>query len=185
MRETLTAIAERYGCDKLYRHTYIPHYEEWFEPIRDSVRSVLEIGIGHEAMMTRRLPAGRVWILGASLRMWRDYFPNALVVGVDIQQSTMFEDERIQTVLANQGDESLLAVAKFAPFDVVVDDGSHHLDHQRVSCEMLRPHVRSGGLYVIEDVRATDSDGLAEAVGGTRIPSVAQKKWDDMVLVRL
>ena len=35
-------------------------------------------------------------------------------------------------------------------FDIVVDDGSHLPDHQRITFETLWPTVVSGGLYIIE-----------------------------------
>lgn len=37
------------------------------------------------------------------------------------------------------------------PLDMVVDDASHWYEHSRVSIETLFPHVRPGGLYILED----------------------------------
>jgi hypothetical protein len=41
---------------------------------------------------------------GASLRVWRDFFPNAQVIGIDIDEKTMFKDERINTYVVDQTD---------------------------------------------------------------------------------
>ena len=37
-------------------------------------------------------------------------------------------------------------------FDVIIDDGSHRPDHQQIALGFLFPHLRSGGLYFIEDL---------------------------------
>lgn len=186
MSETLEEIARRYYCDKLLRHTYIPHYARLFEPMRDSARRILEIGIGHEALMRRRLPPDGVWYLGASLRMWRDYFPNAQVLGVDIKPATMFTDERITTRVVDQSRrEQLEALGQHGPFDAIIDDGSHHVLHQRLGGQVLTPFVRSGGYYIIEDVRSNEADELARDLKGTVIPSTLGRKRDYMVVVEV
>jgi predicted O-methyltransferase YrrM len=56
----------------------------------------------------------------------------------------------------DQGDRDRLAqiiAADFAgePIDLVIDDASHRLRPSRASFEAIFPHVRPGGLYVIED----------------------------------
>jgi predicted O-methyltransferase YrrM len=56
----------------------------------------------------------------------------------------------------NQADRDLLAQIVATelgsePIDVVVDDASHRLGPSRVSFEVLFPHLRPGGLYLIED----------------------------------
>ena len=50
---------------------------------------------------------------------------------------------RLNEILAAElGDE---------PLDLVIDDASHFLDETRASFDALFPHLRSGGLYLIED----------------------------------
>lgn len=41
---------------------------------------------------------------GASLRVLRDYFPNALIVGADIDKSVLFQEARIKTCYVDQLD---------------------------------------------------------------------------------
>jgi hypothetical protein len=38
--------------------------------------------------------------------------------------------------------------------DIVIDDGSHHFRHLRVSFETLFPELENGGLYIAEDLHA-------------------------------
>ena len=39
---------------------------------------------------------------GASLRMWKDYFPNASIFGCDIDRDVLFSEERIKTFHCDQ-----------------------------------------------------------------------------------
>jgi uncharacterized NAD-dependent epimerase/dehydratase family protein len=61
-----------YDTDKGYHHTYEIPYQRELESRRKDVKGVLEIGIYH----------------GGSLKAWRDYFPNATVVGMDIDDGS-------------------------------------------------------------------------------------------------
>src|SRR5215831_13779827 len=99
----LAQLFHQYGSDK-DRNGYAPCYAALLTPRRESIRSVLEIGIG---TMIEGVPASmRGYALGhyspgGSLRAWRDFFPHADVVGVDIQPDTQFSDDRITTHLAD------------------------------------------------------------------------------------
>ncbi|HEY2766460.1 MAG TPA: hypothetical protein VGJ13_20985 [Pseudonocardiaceae bacterium] len=44
-------------------------------------------------------------------------------------------------------------MAETGPLDIVIDDGSHISKHVIGSFDALFPHVRPGGLYVIEDLQ--------------------------------
>jgi hypothetical protein len=37
-------------------------------------------------------------------------------------------------------------------FDIIIDDGSHIMDHQIVTLNRLFKHLNDGGIYIIEDV---------------------------------
>lgn len=147
-RPGLGELAVRYGSDKWGPHQFTRHYERHFEPLRDRPLTVLEIGIGGYD----RPDAG-----GASLRMWRGYFPRAQVYGVDMWDKSGLDGPRITTVRANQAEpETIAAVAeRFGPFDIVIDDGSHVSELTRASFDVLFPYVRPGGCYVIEDVQTS------------------------------
>ncbi|OZM72635.1 hypothetical protein CFN78_13435 [Amycolatopsis antarctica] len=147
-RPGLAELAVRFGSDKWGPHQFTRHYERHLEPWRDKRLTVLEVGIGGYDD-----PAGG----GASLRMWRGYFPRARVYGVDMWDKSGVDGPRITTVRANQADvEAMSAVAaKYGPFDLVVDDGSHVSELTRGTFDVLFPHVRSGGLYVVEDVQTS------------------------------
>ena len=52
--------------------------------------------------------------------------------------------------------------------DVVVDDGGHRPDQQRVTFEELLPHLRPGGVYTCEDVHGEDNPFLGHVYGLSR-----------------
>jgi len=157
--DDLTILAEKYGCDKCpsILHTYTPVYNSLFKDIRTTTKSVLEIGIGHFEMMSEIV--GVNYKPGASLRMWRDYFPNANIYSCDIVEKVIFQDERIYTWVADQCKpaslENLVTNIQETgteTIDIIVDDGSHVLSHQIISFITLWKYLSPGGLYIIEDM---------------------------------
>jgi len=42
-------------------------------------------------------------------------------------------------------------------FDIIIDDGSHQLDHQLKSFNLLKHKMNKDGIYIIEDVDNLDS----------------------------
>jgi hypothetical protein len=149
----LCELAYKYGSDKCPQisHGYTPRYHKIFKDKRNEVLKVFEIGIGIRENM-QHPPHYRT---GASLYMWRDYFPNAQIYGMDILPECMFEDDRIHTFLGDQSkkDDLLNVLRKIGTdIDLVIDDGSHQMSHQLFTCLTLMPYLRKYVTYVIEDV---------------------------------
>jgi MycE methyltransferase N-terminal len=144
----LAALAVRYGSDKFGLHQHTRHYERHLGPLRDRRLTILEIGVGGYGE-----PAAG----GGSLRMWRGYFPRALVYGLDIWDKRPHDSQRITTIRGDQSDQDGLSAiaAKLGGLDLVIDDGSHVSDHVIASFLALFPHLRPGGLYAIEDVQTS------------------------------
>jgi hypothetical protein len=98
---------------------------------------------------------------GGSTAFWKALFPRASVVGVDIKLRRWLQAQpSADGVVYLQGDQTDIAfleesAAKYGPFDVVIDDGSHVTDHVASTLKCLLPHVRPGGLYVIEDTHSS------------------------------
>ncbi|MBB6474929.1 class I SAM-dependent methyltransferase [Sphaerisporangium rubeum] len=147
--ENLDRLATRYGTDKYGTlHWYTPHYARYLAPLRDRPVRLLEIGVGGY-----QDPAAG----GASLRMWQRYFPRGLIYGLDLFGKTGVRGPRIRTLQGDQGDPAALRAlaAEHGPFDIVIDDGSHLNEHVLLSLRELFPHVRPGGLYVVEDTQTS------------------------------
>lgn len=141
----LSSLAQKYGTDKF--PSYTSFYDTLLRPHRHTITSVLEIGIGTVQSMSH--VSG--YQPGASLRLWRDYFPNAQILGVDIDERVLFQDERITTRMCNQANREHLKTL-VGEYDLIVDDGSHHEEHQLLTFKYLFPSLRPGGFYIIEDV---------------------------------
>lgn len=145
------------GTDK---GCYAPVYEAVLRSRRAAIRNVLEIGIGTlipDANSSMHGYAADHYRPGGSLRAWRDYFPGAQVVGIDIQPDTQFTDERITTRICNSTDAAAAAAltAELGGFDVIIDDGSHYADDQLATLGNFFPALRQFGLYFIEDIERT------------------------------
>jgi hypothetical protein len=159
---SLTELSNRFGSDKgtvgpgpgFVGHNYTPVYEAYLGGYRDRAFSLVEIGLGvkggrWEAKIVQGRNTG-----GASVKMWREYFPRAHIYGLDVNECAYLDDERTRTFVADQGNvEDLAGFAEAVPsFDVVIDDGSHRPDHQQISLDFLFPHLSPCGLYFIEDL---------------------------------
>jgi len=86
--------------------------------------------------------------------MWKNYFPNARIYGVDIFDKSPHDDDRIRTFVGDQSDETFLRklVSEIGPPDIVIDDGSHISEHVIKSFEVLFPLMADDGIYVVEDL---------------------------------
>jgi SAM-dependent methyltransferase len=127
---------------------YFPIYEKHFTPIRNKPIKILEIGI----------------LNGGSLEMWRYYFPEATIVGIDINPLCKeHEQEGINIRIGDQTDEKFLQslIDEFGTFDLIIDDGSHHVAHVNKTFQFLFPKLADEGIYFIEDTHAAywDSHG--------------------------
>lgn len=147
---SLVWLARVYWTDKGGHHDYMPLYQRHFRALRRHQLTLLEIGIGGYSSATSG---------GASLRMWRDYFPRGEIHGLDIAEKRIAEP-RIHVHRGDQSDTAYLRSLADAtgPYNIIIDDGSHVADHIRTSFHALFDHLRPGGWYVIEDM-ATAYDG--------------------------
>lgn len=144
--DPLTRLAIHHGTDKWGAHFYTPIYEELFRSRRDQPVRLLEIGVGGYDYQR---------VGGASLAMWRDYFPFATVVGFDIHAKRLDLGPRVTVLQGSQSDPAFLQrlAADHGPFDIIIDDGSHAPKDVVASFLGLFPALGDGGLYVVEDVQ--------------------------------
>jgi hypothetical protein len=149
----LFEIAKKYNLDKLILHTYIAYYNKLFQNFE--VTNMLEIGIGLKSHEDEMKIITNNYIGGNSLLMWKDYFNQAIVHGIDIYNTNRFDnDDRIKTYICDQSSKEQLnnLVKKTGDFDLIIDDGSHKYSDQKISLENLIYNVKPNGMYIIEDV---------------------------------
>lgn len=127
------------NTDKSWAHQYLHVYQALFEPIRTHVTVVLELGIWQ----------------GNSLRMWRDYFTNATIYGVDITDYTtdnISDEERIVVAFRDGYTEEAVVALGNLRFDVIVDDGPHSLESQQFCASHYSKLLSQQGILIIEDI---------------------------------
>lgn len=169
-KSELSRLCDLYGSDKGHvatgptpyswpSHNYADFYEMIFGHCRNTIASVLECGMGTN---NPGLPSsmGVDGKPGASLRVWRDYFPNAEIIGIDIDSKILFQEERISTYQVDQtSSESIRAFLDQIPgteFDVILDDGLHKFSAGRTLFENTIHRLKPDGVYLIEDVSQID-----------------------------
>jgi demethylmacrocin O-methyltransferase len=132
---------KKYNTDKFGYHTYSSVYASLFDKLED-VKDILEMGIH----------------LGASLRAWRDIFPNAKVVGLENNTQRFFTEERITSFYVDQAiDETFENFINFIEgrqFEFIVDDGSHLLRETHNTFVHLLPLLKVDGWFVVEDIKS-------------------------------
>ena len=129
---------------------FLKIYKNYFKNFKNKKINILEIGI-HE---------------GKSLMIWKDYFPKANIVGIDLKGYNL----NINRIFTYQGDQTdanfLLTVArKFKKFDIIIDDGSHICSHVIKTFSVLFDYLKDDGLYICEDLQTS----YWPRYGGSRI----------------
>ena len=120
---------------------------------------------------------------GASLRMWRDYFPNAQIVGVDIDADILFEESRITTAQLDQTDPTSIAQFKEtqgdSKFDIIIDDGLHTFNAAKTLFEGFFDLLADDGVYIIEDMFREDTVRFDQYFRQVGVPSVQFVNFTD------
>jgi SAM-dependent methyltransferase len=151
----LDILAKKYNTDKQTNsqgqavyHGYTTYYKQLFDNIRTNKMNVLEIGVRE----------------GASHKMWEEYFENSVIYGVDNLSDIAITDEmksnyvnslqteRIKIFIGDQSDEKFMTDSLPSEFDIIIDDGSHRSWHQQKTLNFMFKKLKSGGIYVIEDL---------------------------------
>ena len=152
-------------------HAYTNAYGPLLGPWRESVRTMIEIGIGtlnpkQELNMGHwsdgKHGRGRGYRPGASLRAWAAFFHKARIIGVDIDPGAAeaINAEKLPNVSAVAGDtqqvaamrQTLDTIVSYGGVDIIIDDGLHTWEGQQQTLVTLWPYLRRGGYYFIEDV---------------------------------
>jgi hypothetical protein len=154
-------VMTKHGSDKgRFWHNYTTIYSELFGKLRGRPLRILELGIGTN---NPRLPSnmGVMGRPGASLRGWRELFPQALVFGADIDRDILFTEKRIQTFYCDQLDSNAIRDLWAQPamqggMDIIVDDGLHSFPANTSFLTGSLEHLHVGGVYIIEDITNGD-----------------------------
>jgi hypothetical protein len=123
------------GGDKGTLHSYIDLYQKYMEKTSDV--DLLEIGVQ----------------FGYSIKMWEEYFDDSNIYGVDIDTSLVkFAGLKNVYKCDATNEKSIPEEIMSKKFDYIVDDGSHRVEDQIKSFDILYPKIKDGGTYFIEDI---------------------------------
>ena len=124
---------------------YLDIYERYINQFIDKPSKYLEIGVQQ----------------GGSLNLIKKYLGDQCeTVGIDVDPSCLASGrEGHKIFIGNQEDPLFLldVVNQAGPFDIIVDDGGHTAGQQIASFITLWPHLKDGGVYIVEDLHSSFS----------------------------
>jgi hypothetical protein len=141
----LDDISSKYNAYKgKNKHHYTRWHDFYFHPIRFDNLNILEIGVAK----------------GVSLRMWKEYFPNANVCGIEIDSLVIDKDlvKGCKIFIGDQMDHKFIEQIHNSVnfnFDIIINDGSSITSDQVKTFEFLFKKLNPGGIYVIENLQTS------------------------------
>jgi FkbM family methyltransferase len=138
---SLDKIVDNRFTDKNTCHSYLETYEKLLKDKHLTCKNVLEIGIQH----------------GGSMKLWNDYFVNANIYGIDINQEPDFlkEYKRVKCLKMNAySQESIDYFSKQnIAFDFIIDDGPHTLETMIYFIKNYTQLLDTEGILIVEDIQ--------------------------------
>jgi predicted O-methyltransferase YrrM len=151
----LCEIGKRYDTDKSSQrinvtdsrhcHPYTLFYDGIFKNKKDEPLKIAELGILH----------------GASILMWKEYFPNAEIYGFDYDSNLInnfkqkFNNDRVtlSNIDVTKKDSIITAFSKLnILFDIIIEDTTHKFEDQIKVIENTYQYLKPGGILIIEDI---------------------------------
>ncbi len=134
----LRQICSIYSTDKNCLHCYVDEvYEDLFKDIRNSAKKILEIGVDN----------------GGSILMWREYFSEANIIGIDNKECPQLADRERIEFIASDAYKFELVDQLPNNFDVIIDDGPHTLESMTFIIKEYINKINQNGIIVIEDIK--------------------------------
>jgi hypothetical protein len=134
----------KWGTDKMNPKSY---YEKFYSKIISQlgeIRFILEVGVRG----------------GASMFLWQKLFPEASVIGCDLEDidtelgpKSEYVTLKNSTFIKGNAYSEEISSGIDAGLDLAIDDGSHFLKDQLIFVELYSPKLSNKGVLVIEDVQ--------------------------------
>ena len=191
----IKTLIDNNTTDKDQGHCYAEIYDIIFEEIQFTAQNILEIGIDR----------------GGSILLWKNYFSNANIYGIDCNQEACINpevlehlrtDDRVVLLTGLNAYDSLalqmvdaISTRNFKKpnpkFDVIIDDGPHTLYSQKKFIQLYASLLSENGILVIEDIQDINYlNDLVEVVPDELKPFVqvydlrdAINQYDDVLFV--
>jgi len=151
----LCELGKRYDTDKSSQrsnvtnlrhcHPYTVFYDGLFKSKRNEHLKIAELGI----------------LDGASLLMWKEYFPNSEIYGFEYNTHLIdefkkkFDNERITLELIDVTNKDRIVNAFLnvnTLYDIIIEDTTHQFEDQIRVIENAHHYLKPGGIMIIEDI---------------------------------
>ena len=148
---------------------YFEIYQRHLERFRGKSPVMVEIG---------------VWG-GGSMAMWKEYLgPGSRIVGIDIDPDCrVHQSDDADVFIGSQDDPSIIdaVFAKYPRVDIVLDDGSHMMNHMIATFELMYARMHANGVYMVEDTHTCYWEEHGGGVGRAgSFMEFAKQKLDEM-----
>jgi hypothetical protein len=153
---SLSSIVDNTRTDKNTTHSYLGLYEQLLRGKKESARNVLEVGIGDGNQGATN---------GGSIKLWNDYFRNAMIYALDIQplenvwEGLKGNSKIVLCTSLNAYDANVVKsifIDKKLTFDFMLDDGPHSFESMLQFITLYSPLLKDDGILIIEDVQSWD-----------------------------
>jgi hypothetical protein len=151
---SLEIIVDSKYTDKNTTHSYLELYQQLLVSKKETATNVLEVGIGDFGEKN-----------GGSIKLWKDYFTNATIYGLDILPIERVIDELLnndRVILYTNTDAyntdffTNTFLNKNIQFDFMLDDGPHSLESMIQFIKLYSQIMKDDGILIIEDVQSMD-----------------------------
>jgi hypothetical protein len=151
---SLLQLVNNSYTDKNTTHSYLPLYEKLLTNKKITAKNVLEIGIGDFGEKN-----------GGSIKLWRDFFTNATIYGIDILPinrvlDELLNDKRVILYTSSDGYNETFFNKNFLDkniqFDFMLDDGPHTLGSMKQFIKLYSQIMTPDGILIIEDIQSWD-----------------------------
>jgi hypothetical protein len=146
----LSELVDDKITDKNTCHSYLDLYNSLLCSKKETAKNILEVGIYR----------------GGSIKLWHDYFQNAMIYGLDHDPIDRYitneikNKERIYLFTSidayNENYFNSNFLSKKIKFDFILDDGPHTLDSMKKFIKLYSQVMTDDGILIIEDVQDWD-----------------------------
>jgi len=159
----LSSLVDNSLTDKNTTHSYLDLYSTLLSKRKESAKNILEIGIGDFTEKN-----------GGSIKLWRDYFTNATIYGLDILPierviDELRNDNRVVLYTSTDAYNEDFFISTFLnkniKFDFMLDDGPHTLESMLQFIKLYSQVMADSGILMIEDVKSLEwAEALLQCV---------------------
>jgi len=184
---TLLELVDNSKTDKNTSHSYLELYEKLLRGKKTTAKNVLEIGIGDFSEKN-----------GGSIKLWKEYFINSTIYGLDILpicnvMDELINDKRVVLYTETDAYDEIFFKSNFLnkniKFDFMLDDGPHTLESMKQFIKLYSQTMTDDGILIIEDVQSMEwieilknevPDDLKQFIKIYDLRHI-KNRWDDIV----